>query len=105
MAQSDALLILPACKHPGEEKAALQTAAPLLTQSLEDLRLAGRIERALRAAGHGPLRAVAVSVSGRAVMLLGRVPSYYLKQIAQSISLAVPGAHQIYNGLEVVQPN
>lgn len=104
MAQSDALLILPTCTHPDEEKDALQTTTLLLTQNREDLRLAERVEGALRATGYGCLRAVLVSVSARVVLLRGRVPSYYLKQIAQVTALAVPGAHQIHNGLDVVQP-
>jgi osmotically-inducible protein OsmY len=96
---------LPMCKHPAEEKDALQTTAPLRTQSLEDLRLAERIERALRATGYGALRAVEVSVKTRVVILLGQVPSYYLKQIAQATAQAVPGAHQIHNGLDVGSSN
>ena len=45
------------------------------------------------------------SPSARVVMLLGRVPSYYLKQIAQMTALTVPGTHQIDNRLDVVSPN
>ena len=102
MPQSATLPILPPCKHTDEEKHALQTTASLLTQSLEDRRL---VERALRATGYGSLRAVVVSVSAQVVILLGRVPSYYLKQIAQASALTVPGAHQIHNGLDVIPPN
>jgi osmotically-inducible protein OsmY len=50
------------------------------------------------------LRAVEVSVKTRAVILRGRVPSYYLKQIAQETALAVPGTHQIHNDLDVMPP-
>jgi osmotically-inducible protein OsmY len=105
MAQAATLLISPTRKHADEEKGVLQMAAPLLTGNLEDLRLAERIERALRATGYGTLRAIEVSVNARIVHLAGRVPSYYLKQIAQATALAVPGAHQIHNGLDVVPPN
>ena len=104
MVQSAAPLIRPAREHPNEEKDALQATAPLLTQSLEDHRLAERVERALRATGYGALRTVRVSVNARVVILGGRVSSYYLKQVAQATALAVPGAHQIRNGLDVVQP-
>ena len=82
-----------------------QTTAPLLTQSLEDRCLAERVERALRATGYGALRTVRVSVNARVVILGGRVSSYYLKQVAQATALAVPGAHQIRNELDVVKPN
>lgn len=84
---------------PIEEKHA---PAPLLTQSLEDHRLAGRIERALRASGYGALRTVRVSVNARVVILVGRVPSYYMKQVAQVKALAVPGTHAIHNDVEVI---
>jgi len=93
---------LPPREHSAREKSAPQAAATLLTQSLEDLRLAERVEYALRATGYGALRGVEVSVNARVVMLLGRVPSYYLKQIAQATALAVPGAHQVHNGLDVI---
>ena len=96
---------LPTREHPTEEKHAPQATAPLLTQSLEDHRLAERVERALRATGYGALRTVRVSVNARVVILGGRVSSYYLKQLAQATALAVPGAHQIRNDLDVVQPN
>src|SRR5271166_3940636 len=93
---------LPTREHPTE---APQVTALLVTQSLEDYRLAERVERALRATGYGALRTVRVSVNARVVILGGRVSSYYLKQLAQSAALAVPGAHQIRNDLDVVQPS
>ena len=96
---------LSTCEHPALENYALQAAAPLLTQSLEDHRLAERVERALRATGHGALRTVRVAVNARVVILGGRVFSYYLKQLAQATALAIPGAHQFRNDLEVVRPN
>ena len=83
MAQPAALLILPTCRHADEETDAFQTTASLLTQSLEDLRLAERIERALHATGYSVLRDIKVFVNARIVRLVGRVPSYHMKQIAQ----------------------
>lgn len=77
-------------------------AVPPPTQSVEDLRLAESVERALHATGYAPLRSVEVVVRARRILLKGRVPSYYLKQIAQTATLAVPGIHQIHNDLEVV---
>jgi hypothetical protein len=76
----------------------------LLPQSQEDLCLAERVERALRATGYGPLRGIAVTVQARLVILGGRVPSYYLKQVAQTTALAVPGACQVRNDLDVSRP-
>ena len=96
---------LPTREHPTDEKHAPQATAPHLTQSVEDCRLAERVERALRATGYWALRTVRVSVNARVVILEGRVPTYYVKQIAQATALAVPGAHQIRNDLDVVKPN
>jgi osmotically-inducible protein OsmY len=104
MTQSSALLILPAGERTGLEKDAVQGIAGLATQSLEDLCLAEGIERALRATGYGPLRDIGVTVHERLVILSGRVPSYHLKQIAQTTALTVPGAHHVRNELDVGLP-
>lgn len=70
----------------------------------EDLHLAERVERALRATGYGPLRDIQVAVHARVIMLAGRVPSYHLKQVAQTIALAIMGAHRVCNDLHVCRP-
>jgi len=98
-------MIRPRRDHPNEERDALQAAAPKLMQSLEDHRLAERVECALRATDYGALRTVRVSVKARVVILGGRLSSYYLKQVALETALAVPGAHLVCNGLDVVQPS
>ncbi|MGE5192767.1 MAG: BON domain-containing protein, partial [Deltaproteobacteria bacterium] len=104
MPQPATLLKLPACERSDEKNDVFQTTAPVETQSREDDRLAAHVERALHASGYQSLRAVVVSVNARVAVLLGRVPSYFLKQMAQSTALAVPGVHQIDNGLDVVPP-
>jgi len=96
---------LPTHECPTAEKYAPQAAAPLLTQSREDCRLAERVEHALRATGYRPLCAIEVAVNARIVHLLGHVPSDYLKQVAQVTALAIPGAHQIHNDLDVGPSN
>lgn len=102
---SAAPTILPSQPSTDAEKDAFQTSARLLTQDLEDPRLAARVECALRATGFGPLRSVEVTVHERIVVLGGRVPSYYLKQVAQTTALAVPGTHQVRNDLHVSRPS
>ena len=52
--------------------------------------LADAIRGALDKTGHGWLRLVGVSVEGGCVVLRGRVPSFYLKQMAQVTAMAVP---------------
>jgi osmotically-inducible protein OsmY len=99
MTRSAALLILPSQSEANKD--VRQTGEQLLTQCLEDLHLAERVQRALCALGHRHLREIQVTAHARLVILKGRVPSYYLKQLAQDTALAVPGAHQIRNDLEV----
>jgi osmotically-inducible protein OsmY len=105
MAQSAALLILPAGKPMGKERDAVPGAAPLLRQCQEDLGLAELVERALRATGHGPLRDIEVTVHAPLVILGGRVPNDYFKQVAQATALAVPGARHVRNDLDVDRPS
>ncbi len=81
----------------------LGAAAPFAPNP-DDLRLAERVGRALRATGYGPLRDVEVTARARLVVLRGRVPSYYMKQVAQTIALAVAGAQDVRNHLDVGRP-
>ena len=74
------------------------------TQREEEYFLTARVELALRATGHWVLRGVIVTTQARAVVLTGRVPSYYLKQVAQSAALAVAGTHLVRNEIAVVSP-
>jgi osmotically-inducible protein OsmY len=97
MSQPAALLVLSAGEC-GEEP--IDTAV-LANQCLQDLRLAERVARALRAIGYPSLRAVDVSVGNRRVFLQGRVPSYYMKQVAQAVVLNVPGVTELQNDLDV----
>jgi osmotically-inducible protein OsmY len=105
MTRSAALLVLPSEPRSDGEKDALQTNAHLLTQGLEDLHLSERVERALGATGRGPLRSIEITVHARFVILAGRVPSYYLKQLAQETALAVAGVQHVQNDLDVGRPS
>ena len=96
MAKSPALLPAPRLDQAGH--------ASLLMQDSDDPSLAENVECALRATGYGSLRGVEVAGHARLVILKGRVPSYYLKQVAQATALAVPGVPQVRNHLEVGRP-
>ncbi len=63
--------------------------------------LADAVRRALDGTGHAWLRLVTVTTEGGCVVLRGRVPSYYLKQLAQVTALAVPGVGVLKNELRV----
>jgi osmotically-inducible protein OsmY len=64
----------------------------------------GAIRHALDTTSHGWLHLVAVATDGDVVVLRGRVPSFYLKQMAQATALAVPGVAALRNELEVRVP-
>ena len=78
--------------------------SPLRRHDSDDPRLAESVERALRATGYGSLRGIEVAGRARLVILKGRVPSYYLKQMAQETALSVPNVDQVRNDLEVSRP-
>jgi osmotically-inducible protein OsmY len=104
MEQSASLLIPPrgdsAVERPGTGEA-----MPSLGDSALDFDLAERVERALRASGNGALHGVGVTVHTGSVRLRGRVPSSYLKQLAQAATLCVPGTHEVQNDLEIAPPD
>lgn len=68
----------------------------------EDDILTEQICQALDRSGYGQLRRVRVAArpNGR-VRLDGAVSSFYLKQIAQTVVLSVPGVTRIHNELQV----
>ena len=66
------------------------------------LSLSERVERALRANGYPALRTIEVSVEDGRVVLKGRVPSYYMKQMAQAVTLAAAGMQELCNEVEVI---
>lgn len=99
-----ASLLSPPTHEPAVEPADGGRVDSLLLQHLENLDLAERVERALSATGYGPLRDLAVTVHAGLVVLGGRAPSYYLKQVAQTTALSVPGVERVLNELEVCRP-
>lgn len=66
--------------------------------------LVDRLHQALQASGYAQLRRIKVDVQDGCAILQGRVPSYYLKQYAQSLVLAFPGIRRVENEIEVVGP-
>lgn len=59
------------------------------------------VRDALHLTGYGELRRVQVDCDGDSVTISGRVPTYYLKQLAQHAALEVPGIERIHNELHV----
>jgi len=67
-----------------------------------DRNLVQEVARALRATGYSALRSLDIEISSGVVILWGRVPSYYQKQLAQETVQRVDGIQGIANGIEVV---
>ncbi len=70
-------------------------------QSPQSTTLAHEVSQHFFGSGHLRLRSVKVAEDHGSVVLSGRVPSFYLKQLAQSIAVTVPGVGAIQNELTV----
>ena len=69
---------------------------------IPDEELSRVVNLALWNTGYPALRNVEIEISLGAVILWGRVPSYFQKQLAQSVIQHVEGVRGVANGLEVV---
>ena len=63
------------------------------------------VERRLRSSGYCSVRVVRCFVEDGVVMLFGTVPSYYMKQIAQTVVMKLEVVMQVENHCEVVYPS
>jgi len=63
--------------------------------------LMARIKRVLRRSGYAPLTQIRIVAERGIVSLEGQVPTYFLKQVAQSQILALDGVRSLKNGLVV----
>jgi osmotically-inducible protein OsmY len=82
-----------------EESAASKSSKPLAMvrgNSLDAL-----VADALASGGYLALRHVRCETHGDRVTLSGHVPSYHLKQIAQTLAMRVAGTCQVQNRIEV----
>ena len=79
-------------------------AAMVSTNGKGDLFLAESVARALAATGFAPLRQVAVVARQGDISLRGRVPSFFLKQLAQAAARGVAGVVAVRDNLEVAHP-
>jgi len=66
--------------------------------------LAARVDSALQSKGYSPLRLLHVVAHEGHVTLRGRVPSYYMKLVAQETAMTIPGVCGLANELDVVSP-
>lgn len=82
-----------ACLPPGEGTGTRQRTA--------DQRIVDMACHALFASGYSQLRHLQVSFEHGRVTLQGQLPTYYLKQVAQSVILDVDGVREIDNDVRV----
>ena len=61
-------------------------------------------EERLRSSGYLALRDVACMARDDVVYLHGRLPSYFLKQLAQEIAAGVEGVRRVINRIDVLRP-
>ena len=67
-----------------------------------DWHLKDAIGRGLRATGRSALRCIVIEVIRDAIVLQGRVPSYYEKQLAQATAQQCAANRQVVNEIEVI---
>ena len=77
---------------------------PSSAREVADTQLADDLHHAFCRTGYAPLRHIGVDHHDGHVRLEGRVPTYFLKQLAQSLASSFPGVRQIHNEIEVVSP-
>jgi osmotically-inducible protein OsmY len=69
-----------------------------------DRDLLDRVKQALQASPYLPLRTLLCYVHERVVILRGKVPTYYCKQLAQNLVSELPGVDEVNNQIVVVGP-
>ncbi|HWE37566.1 MAG TPA: BON domain-containing protein [Isosphaeraceae bacterium] len=74
--------------------------AGFVAESIED-----KITERFRVSGYLILEDVACDVRGDSVVLSGRLPSHYLKQVAQAIVAEVEGVGRVVNLIHVAPPS
>jgi osmotically-inducible protein OsmY len=66
--------------------------------------LTNRVQQTISRSQHQTFRELAVGEENGAIILTGQLPSYYLKQMAQTIACSVDGVCRLENRVEVVIP-
>ncbi len=67
--------------------------------------VAEEVQRALAASRYFALRAIRCQYHEGVVTLRGRAPTFYLKQLAQTIVLRIPGVEEVVNRIQVDSPD
>lgn len=83
---------------------AFPTASCEISTSSHSSMICRKAEEKLRRSAYLALRDVSCTAKGHALYLRGHLPSYYLKQVAQTVALGVEGVRHVVNLIEVVAP-
>lgn len=67
--------------------------------------IAGKVRGSLQNSGHLALKSLQVSAELRTITLRGCVPTYYLKQVAQTVAKGVEGVTTVINNTVVARTN
>ena len=78
-----------------------QTVLLVVRESDRSADLSREIERRLLASSHRSLRSVHCHCHEGIATLRGRVTSFYLKQVAQTLVMGVAGIERVFNHIEV----
>jgi osmotically-inducible protein OsmY len=63
--------------------------------------ISGRVERRLRETTYSSLSLVTCEYTEGVIILRGEVPTFYLKQLAQTIARQTDGVHHVANHIQV----
>lgn len=78
---------------------------PLSAEYGEPLPLTSdRVRQVLAKSPYLPLRDLQCDYDAGVVSLRGKVPTFYLKQLAQTLMQRIAGVEQVANRIEVVEP-
>lgn len=69
--------------------------------AIAKLTLEDRVRISFEQLGYPQLNAVQCSASGDLMLLTGELNSFYLKQVAQSVAVKIPGVREVKNEIHV----
>ena len=72
-----------------------------LEASGEESAIENRIRHSLSKLGYAQLNGITCKASGDQLLLTGELDSFYLKQVAQSVAIKVPGVRNVQNDIRV----
>ncbi|MBX3444300.1 MAG: BON domain-containing protein [Planctomyces sp.] len=93
----------PRCGSPSQDQPDAASPAPGQAPPPADGSVEAAIREAFDAAGRGALRRIQVRIDAATIRLVGLVPNFHCKQMAQHICLELAGERLVDNQLQVQQ--